>query len=269
MKKIILISLCLYLIHPIKALASSENFELKEFNSCSFCSFKIGFKLQSLTDHRGVITEPNAQVMPGVAAYFFNDQLEVIPTSLSFFHYIDEPNIRFRYRLYQITDKPMVKLQSQDTSSYIHRENTIEAQFRIETFWGGNSDDYVAEFDLAYSKDIKTHWGDYFEILTKFKLESFVLSEYNLVLEPNFFASLGWGNSSHNQYVYGPQAQQSTFNNYAYGLWLAIPNRADRYYPIVMIKHFQTMNSDLKQADYARGHDSGIAASLIYSVKVL
>lgn len=266
---VIIIILILSHFNAAKIQAANSDFELKEFNSCSFCSLKHGFRLLSLTDYRGITVDPNPQIMPGIAAYFYNNQLEILPMAVNYYHYTNEPYIRFRYRLYQVTDKPVIKIQNQDTTSYFRRENTFEAQFRVETFWGGNSDDYVAEVSLSYSKDMKNNWGDYLELLTKFKLESFLLDKPKVNLEPNFFASIGWGSRSQNQYIYGPEANTNGFNNIAYGLWLAIPNRADRYYPIILIKRFETLQSKFKNADYAKDHNNGVAISLLYSVKVL
>ena len=245
--------------------ASTNPFELKEFYECSFCSIKIGIKAQSQTDSRGVILDRNAQVMPGIAGYFFNNQLEVLPTAISYFHYIDEPNLRFRYRLYQVTDKSVIRLQNKNTDDYVHRPNSTEAQIRLESFLGGNDENYIAEFDLSYAKDISAHWGDYLELLFKFKLETYKLEKYKLTLEPNFYASVGWGTSSHNQYFYGPSASQDNINNYAYGIWLAIPNRADRYYPIVLLKKFGVIGSQNSQSEYAKNHNDGVSLSFIYS----
>ncbi len=76
------------------------------------------------------------------------------------------------------------------------------------------------------------------------------------------------GDSAHNQYFYGPNINSSGFNNFSYGFWFAFPEEADRFYPIIQIKHFEAI-SDFKISDYAKDRNEGWLFSFIATTGIL
>ena len=75
-------------------------------------------------------------------------------------------------------------------------------------------------------------------------------------IDKNFYFSIGWGDDRHNKYLYGPSADKSELNNLSYGIWFAFPEEADRFYPIIQIKHFETIGHS-KNAEYAKNSNLG------------
>jgi hypothetical protein len=165
--------------------------------------------------------------------------------------------------LVSISDRPLFPAHESIWNGSPDRPDTYEWNTRAEVFLPGYDDHYAGELDFGYAKDISQTHGNYFDLQSKVKLFQFRIPKVQTKIEPNFYASIGWGDAHHNQYFYGPSADQGGFNNLSYGLWFAFPEEADRFYPIIQMTHFEVLGSKNKSAEFSVGRNEGWLFSLI------
>ena len=117
------------------------------------------------------------------------------------------------------------------------------------------------ELDFEIARDLHAHKGFYLEAQSKIKITNF--SVLKTEIEPNLFGSIGWGDSKHNKYFYGPSAASSSFNNVSYGLRFAFPEESDRFYPIIQLTRFKVIGDKNRFAEYSEGNNQGWLFSVI------
>ena len=261
--KIALLLLGLITIINFQAIAQAH----KENKLGPISSLNLGIRYSSLYENRGVILYDGYQIDPVVGVFFFNDRLEFLGDSISYRDFIYSDQIRLRTRLQSITDNPLYP--AVDSKKRTDREDSVEWQNKIELFTPGYNENYIAEFDLGFSKDLSAHNGLYIDFTSKLKLFDFSMDKLKILIEPNLFFTLGYGDENHNQYFYGPQAADAGLNNLSYGLWFNFPNEADRNYPIIQIKHFEVLGKQRLEADYAKDNSSGWMISFIATGGIL
>ena len=222
---------------------------------------------ESLVEKRGVIFYRDFQVDPGLTAFFFDDRLEFLDDSLGYRDFVYGDVIRLRTRVAYVSDQPFFPNYDSVRSGMPPRTPTYEWSNSAEIFLPGYDNNYRAEIDITESKDISVTHGNELEILTKVKILAFHL--FGTTIEPNVTANVGWGDAPMNQYLYGPSAGPTGINTLSYGLWLALPEMADRFYPIVQLTHFETLGDANKNAEYAAGRNQGVLFSFIASVNLL
>ena len=225
-------------------------------------SLNLGIRYSSVLENRGVIFYRGFQIDPVVGAFFFDDQVEFLGDSIGFRSFVAKDWLRLRTRLASITDEPLFPVRDEVRASSPHRRKTYEWSNRAEFFLPGYNDKYRTEVDLGYSRDISAHNGTYLDLQTKVKLLDFRIPGTQTLIEPNAYTSIGWGDASHNRYFYGPSANESGFNNFSYGLWFAFPEEADRFYPIIQLRHFQALGPN-RNGEYAQGRNEGWLFSFI------
>ena len=226
----------------------------------------VGVRPISMLEQRGVIFYRDFQLDPIFSVFLMDNRIEFLGNSIGYKDFIVDHRLRFRTRVSSISDKPLFPDYDSVKAGLPQRSDTYEWSNSIEIFLPGYDENYMSEIDLSYSKDISIHHGNYLNLQSKIKLFDF---EYlQTKIEPNLYAAIGWGDSPHNQYFYGPSAASSGFNNFSYGLWLSFPKEADRFYPIILIKHFQTLGS-FSNAEFAIGRNEGWVISLIASYGVI
>lgn len=225
-------------------------------------SVNLGIRYSSLLQNRGVILYDDFQIDPVLGVFFFDDRVEFLGDSLGFRDFIYKDQLRFRTRLVSITDQPLFPAHESLKANSPHRKETYEWSNQLELFLPGYNENYFAEIDLGLNKDLSAHKGTYIELQTKIKLLEFRPPKVETLIEPNMLLTFGWGDSAHNQYLYGPSANTDEFNNFSYGLWFAFPEEADRNYPIIQIKHFEVIG-DSKNAEFAKDRNSGWVISFI------
>lgn len=230
-------------------------------------SVNLGIRFSSLLESRGVIFYRDFQIDPVVALFFLDDRVEFLGDSLGFRDFVAGKWLRLRTRLVSISDDPLFPARESIKADSPNREDTIEWSNRAEFFIPGYDDNYFAEFDIGFAKDLSAHRGQYFDIQAKVKLLRFRIPFAETLIEPNFYSSIGWGDSAHNKYFYGPSQGSFGPNNFSYGLWLAFPEESDRFYPIVQIKQFQTLGP-YDRGEYAKSGYSGWLFSFIATVGV-
>lgn len=237
-------------------------------HSGKLSSINLGLRYSSLLQNRGVILYKDFQIDPVVAVFLFDDRLEFLGDSIGYRDFLYSDRLRLRTRIISLTDKPLFPKNGAIYAASTHRKDTYEWSNQLELFLPGYNKDYGAELDFSFNKDFSGHHGNYLEFQSKVKLFSFKTPLFQTEIEPNIVSSLGWGDGKHNQYYYGPSATGPGFNNIAYGIWFAFPEEADRFYPIVQVKHFQTIGRN-RDAEFAKGKNSGWLASFIASVGIL
>ena len=225
-------------------------------------SLNLGIRYSSILVNRGLVLYRDFQIDPVIGVFLFDDKLEFLGDSIGYRDFLYGDQIRLRTRLVSITDKPFFPANNAIKETLINRQDSFEWSTQAEFFFPGYNANYFWEIDLIYAKDLVAHNGNYIEIQSKIKLFDFQLPVLNTKIEPNLFSSVGWGDSAHNQYFYGPSIKSSGFNNVSYGFWFAFPEEADRFYPIVQIKHFETIG-DYRNSDFAKDKNEGWLFSFI------
>ncbi len=246
----------------IFGLALSAQGFAKAHHSGTLSSINLGARYSSILEKRGVVLYRDFQVDPVAGIFFFDDRLEFLGDSLGYHDFIYEDKIRLRGRLVSVSDKPLFPAYQSIQNGSPSRNDTTEASVSAEFFFPGYNENYVSELDVTYSKDISQHHGNYLEIQGKLKLFSFYLDSLKLPLEPNFVASVGTGDRSHNQYFYGPDDEGLGINNISYGFWIAFPTEADRAFPIIQVTRFSVFG-DHRKAQFADGRNEGFLISFI------
>ena len=227
----------------------------------------LGVVASSLMNHRGVVTYDDFQVSPFLVFIFFDEKVEFLGNSIGFRDYIAGDFLRFRTRLQYVSDTPYIPRNKTIEARGTQREDTYEVANGLEFFFPGYNSEYLSEISLMHYKDIKIHRGDYLELQAKIKLFDFKTGLSKAKLEPNLVITTGWGNARHNRYAYGTSnTNGETYRSY--GLWIAIPEVVDRFYPNMQLTYFETA-SNQRQGDFARNRDHGVLFSFIASVSVL
>lgn len=248
-------------------LISSSAFA-KAHHEGTLSGINLGARYSSILEKRGVIFYQDFQIDPVVGIFLFDDRLEFLGDTLSYHDFVYEDKIRLRTRLVSISDNPLFPSHISIKENRPDRPDTFEFSNSAEFFFPGYNDDYKAELDLTYSKDISQHHGNYFEALGKIKITDFYSNFMKQRLEPNLVLSAGFGDKAHNQYLYGPSDDSSGLTNISCGFWLAFPEEADRFYPVVQLMYFSTV-AEHGNKEFSKGYNQGYLASAIFSVGVL
>lgn len=228
----------------------------------------IGARSSSLLTHRGVITYDDFQVSPFLVLIFFDEKVEYLGDSIGFRDFIAGDYLRFRTRLQYVSDTPFLPRNKNIEARGTNREDTYEWSNGLELFVPGYGKNYLAELSLMHFKDIKIHRGEFIEFQSKIKLFDFKTGFSKARLEPNFVYTTGWGDRRHNDYAYGSKKSTGSNTYNSYGLWVAIPEVVDRYYPNLQLTYFETSKSH-RDGSFAKKRDQGVLFSFIASFSVL
>jgi len=229
-------------------------------------SINLGLRYSNLVESRGVITYRDYQIDPVIAISFLDDRVEFLGYSIGYKDYILDDRLRLRTRFVSQTDSPLFPVDENIKKDFPHRPDTYEWSNSAEFFWPGYNDQFKAEFDFIASKDISIHHGHALYFQTKVRLFEFESLGY--LIEPNFYALIGWGDSKSNAYYYGPSANSDGFSHFSTGVWLAFPEEADRFYPIIQFRYFELFDR-YKEAEYTRGRNRGWLFSIIATASFL
>jgi hypothetical protein len=262
MKNKIFLVIFFILIKTDLALANEKTFEKDPQHKGLLSSVNLGLRYSSVLENRGVILYRDFQIDPVLGLFFYDDRVEFLGDSLGFRDFVAGKWLRLRTRLVSISDDPLFPAKDSVKDGAKNREDTYEWSNRAEFFIPSYDGNYMAEIDVGFSKDISVHNGQYLDLQTKIKLFNFRLPYSSTLIEPNFQTKIGWGDSNHNKYFYGPSADSAGFNNLSYGLWFALPEEADRFYPIIQITHFEVLGQN-KNAEFAVDRNSGWLFSFI------
>lgn len=254
-------------MHTKNGFADDVRIEKDPHNKGILSSVNLGVRFSSVVENRGVIFYNDFQIDPVVGLFFFDDRVEYLGDSFGFRDFVAGNWLRLRTRLVSISDNPLFPARDSIRTGSPDRKDTFEWSNRAEFFIPGYDENYLGEFSVGYAKDISAHDGQYLDAQAKIKIYRFRLPLLGTLIEPNFYSSLGWGDSAHNRYFYGSSQDTSGFNNFSYGLWFAFPEEADRFYPIVQIRHFETLGR-FKSGEFSTNRNEGWLMSFIATVGV-
>lgn len=232
-------------------------------------SINLGTRFSSMLTSRGVALYGDFQFDPVVALFFLDDRVEFLGDSIGYRDFVWDQRLRLRARYQSVSDDPLFPRNESVRSGYPDREDTGEAQVYAELFLPCYCSAYRAEIDFGFAQDLSAHKGRRLELQTKVKLLSGRLPFADTLVEPNVFAKLGFGDGAHNRYFYGSGAADFGLSELTYGIWLALPEEADRYYPIVQIARFETVGDRNRSASFANGRSEGWLISFIATVGLL
>lgn len=234
--------------------------------SLLFCTFvhaknpiydiSFGINYQSLKVHQGVILYNDFQINPDLNFKIINDHWEFVGDSINFSHYIIEDKLKYRSKIWIISDHPFFPKKQSTNSITFHRKESTEWVNRIEYNFNSYSTHYIAQICFEFAHDLFVHHGNYFDLETKIKLFKYKS------IEPNLYTLIGWGDYKNNSYYYGENAKGFGENNFELGLNFLLPEEIDRYYSVFQIHYFEITDSKNKNANYARNNNHGIQLSL-------
>lgn len=234
----------------------------------SVSAVKVGARFYSIWESRGVVQYADYQLLPIVAVLMFEDDLEILPSYISYRHFLYEDKIRFRTRLQKISDNPVFPKHESIETIYPDREDSSEWVNRLEFFLPSYAD-YTGEIDLGIHKDLVAHHGLYVELMGKLQLLTFENTFLKkTTIEPNLFFALGYGDKKHNEYYYGVVDSEGV-NNISYGLWINALTVADRNNPTIILKRFEVLGDKNKNGILARDRNEGWAFQFTYTHDLL
>jgi hypothetical protein len=234
----------------------------------SVSAVKLGARFYSIWESRGVVQYADYQLLPFAAVFMFEDDLEFLPSYISYRHFLYEDKIRFRTRLQKISDNPILPKHESIESIYPDREDSSEWVNRLELFFPSYAN-YKGEIDLGIHNDLQAHHGVYVELMGKLQLLTFENTFLKkTTIEPNLFFSLGYGDKRHNEYYYGA-VDSDGLNNISYGLWFNALSVADRNNPTITIKRFEVLGDKNKNGLLARDRNEGYSFIFTYSHDLL
>lgn len=240
----------------------------ESINKGTISGIFAGARFSSNSMRRGVSLYPDYQVDPFVIALFFDDRLEFLGDAVNYRDFVWGDTLRLRTRLARIDDDPGIPAHEGIKRNLPNRETSAEWVNSLEFFLPGYNESYVTELNISHSKDLMLNGGNYFEAVAKVKLLHFSL--LGQIIEPNAVGTLGWGDANHNGYLYGLDSSgkaRDGLNNMSYGLWIAIPKKVDRWYPMIQLMRFETLG-DFRDNQFARERSSGYVFSFMAALKV-
>ncbi len=227
----------------------------------------LGGGFASLLEKRGVIYYKDFQIAPVVAAYFFDRRIEYLTDSIGYRQFLIEDRLRWRSSVHYINDDPLFPKHKNFMHRTVDRAGTFEWMNRLELYLPSYSK-YQGELDVGIAKDLKEHSGVYLEISGKIKIFE---KNWNIISddrsEVNLFATVGYATQEHNEYLYGVGAKEG-FTHLSTGVWINFPDRADRYTPIVMIKYFEVLDRQNRNASWAVNNNHGLMVTLVGALPV-
>ncbi len=206
-------------------------------------SINLGTRYSSVLTKRGATMYDYFQLDPVLGIFLFDDRFEFLGDSVGYRDFIYEKTIRARARIVAISDDPLFPKKVSRLGAPNSRQDTYEFAASLELFLPSYTSTYAAELDLNFSQDVATHHGQFFELVSKTRLFSYREPWAQTLLEPNAVISLGFGSKAHNQYMYGANSGSGGLSYVAAGLQLALPETADRFYPIVLLQFYSTSGS--------------------------
>ena len=230
-----------------------------------FFSLAVGAKLSNDVVRRGARLYDGVQASPALYVGLFDHRIQFFVNSLELTDFVYSDVIRARTKINTVSDRPFLKTSGPLTARNA-RESSWEWTSCIEAFLP-NLQEYWGQMDLAYSKDIKAHGGHYLELTGRVTLARMFIENEKPMIQPQLFATLGWGDGRHNEYLYG-SARESGFNHVAYGIMIVSPSRIDPHYPVIQLYRYDVLG-DLNQSGTLVSQVSGYHVDVTIAVGIL
>lgn len=229
---LILILFSLFLSHNLFAL----NLKKSDF------SFALGVQGSAILHKRGITTYNGYQVTPIYSLNLFSKNLLLAGSSLYFKKVLSEKShIWFRLNGSATPDRPLYYTTTSEEDSIL-REDTSE--FDIIYQYNLKRSSY---FRFVFSKDLVAHGGNYMELKTRYNIID--ISSRGLV-EIGVYGAIGFGDSNHNEYLYGTGANRNGLNNIEYGLSITSTKAIDNLWPTLKLTKFEVLGDENRSAAY-------------------
>lgn len=215
--------------------AQSYAFNTKDF------SIALGAQYSSLLKKRGIITYGSHQIIPIFSVQLFDPNLLLAGSALYYKIPIsgDSFFLRTRLNFNSTNDEPLYETD-EDEDERISRDATSEFDLFIEKHF--EDDSFLR---LQISKDFVAHHGSYGELYGRLSIIDVVGAKKPL-LDLGVFSSIGYGSKEHNEYLYGTRTdiEDSSLNNFEYGITLTSPKVIDSFWPTLSISSFQILGKN-------------------------
>jgi hypothetical protein len=239
------------------SVVSAEAFSTKHLQGA------VGFQAASLLHKRGIITYEGWQALPLISVQLFHPDWLIAGSALYYTnHFSQNWILRGRLNIDATGDSPLYETGEKEIDR-VRRETTSELDIYLEYRTLGQS--FVR---LQYSQDLMAHKGYYAELYGRVALIDFLEQDNGrALLQPGFFAAVGGGNSTHNQYLYGAGADGLGLNNIEFGLSVTSPSVIDVFWPTLQISHFQILGDGNRHGAFVQ-EQSGWSAQLLAAFRV-
>ncbi len=243
-------------------LALTPKGEAASFSTDNF-KLIVGGQTKSLLMKRGIITYEGFQAAPIIGVQLFHPDWLLTASTLYYNTALSEHWV-FRSRLnFNAAEDDPLFITSEPEDARVRRQKTTEWDLFLEYRWQDQS--FIR---WQYSQDLVAHKGYHTELMARFSVYDFLNNDNGVpLIQPGLFAKIGFGNSSHNQYLYGEGADASSTNFTEYGLWLASPSVIDPFWPTLTISKFQTLGSGNRTAAYVQ-ETEGWQATALFALQV-
>lgn len=222
----------------------------------------LGFLAKTQNVKRGIITYKGHQIQPIVSI-----EKEGLPFMIagSSLYYRTELKknyyIRSRIRMNSTGDHPSYFTETPESET-IQREKTNEWDTYLEYL---NANQYIR---FQYTKDLNAHKSNYYEIHARQAIYNYKRKDVKAIIQPSLYASIGYGDKDHNEYLYGEyEHAEAGFNNYEVGLIIASPNVIDPFWPTLKLNYFEILGDDNRQGAYVKDKQ-GISFELLMGFRV-
>jgi hypothetical protein len=202
-------------------------------------SLAVGAKAANDVVRRGARLYDGVQASPIVYIGLFDERIQFFLNSLEATDFVFEDVLRLRTKLNLISDRPFLKTSGPLTARNA-RPSSIEWTSRLEAFFPSFNTNWL-QIDLSYSKDIQAHGGNYIELVGRVTVARLWMENEKAKVQPQLFASLGWGDARHNQYLYGAGSGSAGLNHIAYGIMVAAPARIDPHFPVLQLYRYDVL----------------------------
>jgi len=224
----------------------AESFSKKHFE------LAIGAQLNSILYKRGIITYGGSQAFPLVSVKLFHPDLLFAGSSLYYKLDLikDSLNLRTRLNLNSTGDMPLYE-SSEDEDKRVERDQTNEFSLYLE--YNNDRQDY---FRLETTRDLVAHFGVYNEVHANIQLLNFSKgSNKDSLFLLGMFGAVGFGDKSHNEYLYGEGARGYSQNNIEYGLTIKSPKVIDLFWPTFKLTRFEIYGDKNRSAQLVDERD--------------
>ena len=246
----------LFLPLIISLTAHAKFFDKKDF------TVAVGGQVSSLLYKRGIITYEGYQAFPIYSISLFNPNLHLIGSSLFYNVPINGKKFLLRSRIqFDATNDEPLYYTNEEEDDRIRRDKTNEFDSYLEySFDDGH---YLR---LQYSKDLVEHHGEFFELHGRLALADFYGSGDNSLIQPGIFAAVGYGDSKHNQYLYGEGAGSTGVTSQEYGIYIASPKAIEVFWPTLKMTWFELVG-DARDGAYVE-EKSGFSIEALAAFRV-
>lgn len=198
----------------------------------------IGAKVSSGVVRRGALTYPSPQASPVLYLGFFDERIQFFFNSLEVLDFLGTDRLRGRMKIGLLGDDPTLRLGgAADVRS--SRPTALEWTTRLEFFYPNFAAPWV-QCDLMYGRDFKEYQGHYLEGTLRVTLGRFFLEKEKPLVEPQLFATAGFGDAAHNRFWYGAGTSPG-FTHVEYGVMIAAPARIDRHFPVLRLYRYDLL----------------------------